>query len=71
MKKGNDLESEFSFGSHVARMLYDVSQSMSGKTGNAENKAVRCPEKKNYRSCLPDPNGKGPRPCGDYNRGCS
>lgn len=36
---GNDLESKFSFGSHVTRMLwdYDVSQSKFGKTGINNN----------------------------------
>ncbi|KAK7381234.1 hypothetical protein VNO78_33765 [Psophocarpus tetragonolobus] len=66
-----DLESEFSFGSHVARMLYDVSQSVSGKTGNSNNQAVNCPQSNNYRSCLPSQNGGGPNQrCGDYTRNC-
>ncbi|KAK7370177.1 hypothetical protein VNO78_38026 [Psophocarpus tetragonolobus] len=66
---GNEFESEFSFGSHVARMLYDVSLSVCGKTGNQFNHAVLCPERFSYRSCLPDPNGGGPRQrCGDYSR---
>ena len=68
---GNDLESEFSFGSRVARMLYDVSQSVSGKTGNSNNKAVNCTQTKDYRSCLPPKNGGGPNQrCGDYTRNC-
>ncbi|KAL2335427.1 hypothetical protein Fmac_016640 [Flemingia macrophylla] len=67
----NDLDSEFSFGSHVARMLYDVSQSVSGKTGNQNNQAVNCGQSSNYRSCLPSQNGGGPNSrCGDYNRIC-
>ena len=66
-----DLESEFYFGSHVARMLYDVSQSVSGKTGNKNNKAVNCPNKQGYRSCVPSKNGGGPKQsCGDYTRVC-
>ncbi|KAG4914696.1 hypothetical protein JHK87_052253 [Glycine soja] len=67
---GNELESEFSFDSHVARMLYDVSLSVSGKTGNRYNKAVRCPQSKGYRSCLPSRNGRrGPRQrCADFTR---
>ncbi|TKY50170.1 hypothetical protein E2542_SST27626 [Spatholobus suberectus] len=68
---GNDLESEFSFGSHVARMLYDVSQSVTGKTGNGNNQAVNCPQSRGYRSCLPSQNGGGPNNrCNDYNRIC-
>lgn len=69
---GNELESEFSFDSHVARMLYDVSVSVCGKTGNSYNKAVRCPQTLNYRSCLPSRNGRrGPRQCcGDFSRIC-
>ncbi|RZB46261.1 hypothetical protein D0Y65_050329 [Glycine soja] len=65
----NDLESEFYFGSHVARMLYDVSQSVSGQTGNSNNKAVNCPQSNGYRTCLPSKNGGGPnQSCGDYTR---
>ncbi|KAG4958669.1 hypothetical protein JHK87_035302 [Glycine soja] len=69
---GNELETEFSFGSHVARMLYDLSVSVCGKTGNSYNKAVRCPQTLNYRSCLPSRNGRrGPRQCcGDFSRIC-
>ncbi|KAK7371529.1 hypothetical protein VNO78_36408 [Psophocarpus tetragonolobus] len=68
---GYDLDSEFSFGSHVARMLYDVSQSVSGKTGNSNNQAVNCPQSNNYRSCLPSQNGGGPNQnCGQYTRNC-
>ncbi|ESW23337.1 hypothetical protein PHAVU_004G038300 [Phaseolus vulgaris] len=68
---GNNLESEFSFDSHVSRMLYDVSLSVCGKTGNRNNKAVFCPELLGYRSCLPDANGGGPiQRCDDYTRGC-
>ncbi|KAG4911741.1 hypothetical protein JHK87_052255 [Glycine soja] len=67
----NDLESEFYFGSHVARMLYDVSQSVSGQTGNSNNKAVNCPQSNGYRTCLPSKNGGGPnQSCGDYTRVC-
>jgi len=52
-------------------MLYDVSLSVCGKTGNSNNKAVFCPELFSYRSCLPEPNGGGPRRfCADYTRGC-
>ncbi|CAJ1947142.1 unnamed protein product [Sphenostylis stenocarpa] len=68
---GNNMEPEFSFDSHVTRMLYDVSLSVCGKTGNSNNKAILCPELLSYRSCLPDPNGGGPRQrCADYTRGC-
>ncbi|CAJ1947148.1 unnamed protein product [Sphenostylis stenocarpa] len=67
----NDLESEFSFSSHVARMLYDVSQSLVGQTGNSDNQAVDCPQTDGYRSCLPSQNGGGPnKNCGDYTRDC-
>ncbi|XP_020235738.1 uncharacterized protein LOC109815425 [Cajanus cajan] len=66
-----EMESEFWFGSHVARMLYDVSQSVNGQTGNRNNKAVNCPTSQNYRGCLPSQNGGGPNNrCGDYNRVC-
>ncbi|KAG4914699.1 hypothetical protein JHK87_052256 [Glycine soja] len=34
---GDDFESEFLFGSHVARMLYDVSKFVFGQTGNSNN----------------------------------
>nr|KYP46655.1 hypothetical protein KK1_031752 [Cajanus cajan] len=68
---GNDMDSEFSFGSHVARMLYDVSQSVNGQTGNQNNKAVDCPPTQNYRSCLPPKNKGGPnKRCSDYKRDC-
>ncbi|XP_022640515.1 uncharacterized protein LOC111242278 [Vigna radiata var. radiata] len=67
----NDFESEFSFPSHAARMLYDVSQSVSGKTGNGNNKAVNCPQKQGYRSCIPSKNGGGPnKNCAEYTRYC-
>ncbi|KAK7316283.1 hypothetical protein VNO77_35208 [Canavalia gladiata] len=66
-----DLESEFSFGSHVARMLYDVSQSVTGRTGNNNGASVNCPQSQGYRNCLPSQNGGGPRQrCGDYTRTC-
>jgi len=65
------LESEFSFGSHAARMLYDVSKSKSGKTGNQNNQAVDCPQTAPYRSCLPSKNGGGPnKNCAEYTRNC-
>ncbi|KAK7271845.1 hypothetical protein RJT34_28079 [Clitoria ternatea] len=68
---GTDLESEFFFVSHGARMLYDVSQSLTGKTGNSNGAAVNCPQSQGYRSCLPSQNGSGPRQrCGDYTRTC-
>lgn len=68
---GYDLESEFSMSSHAARMLYDVSQSQTGRTGNSNGAAVNCQQKKGYRSCLPSANGSGSRQrCGDYNRAC-
>jgi len=52
-------------------MLYDVSQSQSGKTGNKNNKAVDCPIIKGYRSCVPSKNGGGPnKNCADYTRNC-
>ncbi|RDX89348.1 hypothetical protein CR513_28923, partial [Mucuna pruriens] len=56
---GNHLESEFSFASHVARMLYDVGKSVTGQTGNSNNAAVKCPGQP-YRTCLPSQNGGGP-----------
>ncbi|RDX89349.1 hypothetical protein CR513_28924, partial [Mucuna pruriens] len=56
---GNHLESEFSFASHVARMLYDVGNSQTGQTGNSNNAAVKCPQSGSYRSCLPSQNGGG------------
>ncbi|RDX68995.1 hypothetical protein CR513_51951, partial [Mucuna pruriens] len=61
---GKDLESEFSFGSHVARMLYQVGNSVTGQTGNNNNAAVKCPQSQSYRSCLPSKNG------GDPNKRC-
>ncbi|RDX89347.1 hypothetical protein CR513_28922, partial [Mucuna pruriens] len=56
----NHLESEFSFASHVARMLYDVGNSLTGQTGNSNNAAVKCPQGQGYRTCLPSQNGGGP-----------
>ncbi|MED6180121.1 hypothetical protein PIB30_007278 [Stylosanthes scabra] len=68
---GSDLESEFSLSSHAARMLYDVSQSQTGRSSNRNGPSVNCPQNRGYRSCLPSQNGGGPRQnCGDYTRGC-
>nr|KYP46656.1 hypothetical protein KK1_031753 [Cajanus cajan] len=68
---GNDLESEFSFGSHVDNILYDVSQSGIGNIANRNKIAVNCPSGASYRSCLPSKNGGGPNNrCGYYNRDC-
>ncbi|XP_061366521.1 uncharacterized protein LOC133309735 [Gastrolobium bilobum] len=68
---GKDLESEFSLGSHTARMLYDFSQSVTGRSGNSNGGSVNCPQSRGYRSCLPSQNGGGPRQqCGDYTRTC-
>ncbi|RHN50232.1 hypothetical protein MtrunA17_Chr6g0455241 [Medicago truncatula] len=68
----NDLESEeFSMSSHAARMLLDLSQTQTGRTGNNNGAAVKCPIKKGYRTCLPSQNGGGPNNrCGTYNRVC-
>ena len=67
----SEVESEFLFGSHVARMLYDVSQSVSGQTGNSNNQAVDCPQSNGYRSCLPSQNGGGAnKNCADFTRNC-
>lgn len=64
-------EQEFSLDSHFGRILYDVSQSVTGKTSNRGQPASNCPRVQNYRSCLPNPNGGGPRQrCGDYTRRC-
>lgn len=65
-------EQEFSLSSHFGRVLYDVSQSVTGKTGNKGQPSVpNCPRVQNYRSCLPNPNGGGPRKrCADYTRTC-
>ncbi|KAJ1381955.1 hypothetical protein SESBI_44689 [Sesbania bispinosa] len=68
---GYDLESEFSLSSHAARMLYDVSTSKAGKTGNKNGAAVNCRQSKGYRSCLPSRNGGGPNQrCGTFTRTC-
>ncbi|KAL1291625.1 hypothetical protein HN51_060163 [Arachis hypogaea] len=68
---GADLESEFSMSSHAARMLYDVSQSTTGKTSNRNGPSVDCPRKQGYRTCLPSRNGRGSNQnCGDYTRVC-
>ena len=45
---GDDFESEFLFGSHVARMLYDVSKFVFGQTGNSNNAVVNCPQSNGY-----------------------
>ncbi|KAK7365023.1 hypothetical protein VNO80_13774 [Phaseolus coccineus] len=68
---GNDLESEFSFGFHTSRMLYDVSLSVQGYTGNRNYQAVNCPKAQAYRSCLPSQNGGGPnKNCDETTRNC-
>ncbi|KAK7340672.1 hypothetical protein VNO77_21382 [Canavalia gladiata] len=65
-------EEEFSMNSHFGRMLYDLSKSVTGKAGNKGQPGIsNCPRTQNYRNCLPNPNGGGPRQkCGDYNRNC-
>ncbi|KAJ1382327.1 hypothetical protein SESBI_44331 [Sesbania bispinosa] len=68
---GYDMESEFSLSSHAARMLYDVSRSNTGRTGNRNGAAVNCGQSRSSRSCLPSRNGGGRRQkCGDYTRVC-
>ncbi|KAJ1381956.1 hypothetical protein SESBI_44690 [Sesbania bispinosa] len=68
---GSNLESEFSLSSHAARMLYDVSTSQTGRTGNRNGAAVSCGQSQSSRSCLPSKNGGGPNQrCGDYTRTC-
>jgi hypothetical protein len=67
----NDFDSEFSMSSHAARMLLDLSQTQTGRTGNENGAAVKCTILKGYRSCLPSKNGGGPNNrCGTYNRVC-
>jgi len=68
----NDLESEeFSMSSHAARMLLDLSQTQTGRSGNNNGAAVNCPIIHAYRTCLPSQNGGGPNNrCGIYNRVC-
>lgn len=62
-------EAEFSLNSHVGRMLFDVSQTVSGNYAKNGQPAIDCQHNRNYRSCLPSPNGGGPRQrCGDYTR---
>ncbi|XP_054816862.1 uncharacterized protein LOC129316457 [Prosopis cineraria] len=68
---GDDLEMEFPVDSRVARMLYDISQSTTSRTSNANQASVNCPQNQGYRSCLPSSNGGAPRQrCGDYTRSC-
>ncbi|KAG4926545.1 hypothetical protein JHK85_053031 [Glycine max] len=52
---GDDFESEFLFGSHVARMLYDVSKFVFGQTGNSNNAVVNCPQSNGYFVPIPSP----------------
>lgn len=68
----NDFDSEeFSFSSHVARMLYEGSQSQTGKTANNNAASVKCPTNQGYRSCLPTATGGTPNyRCATYTRGC-
>ncbi|KAL2335428.1 hypothetical protein Fmac_016641 [Flemingia macrophylla] len=67
----DDSESEFSFGSYVPIMLYDISKSGIGYTANRNNAAVQCPSGTAYSSCLPSANEGGPNNrCGVYNRLC-
>jgi len=57
--------------SHAARMLLDLSQTQTGRTGNNNGAAVKCPVLQGYRTCLPSQNGGGPNNrCGTYNRVC-
>ncbi|XP_028755934.1 uncharacterized protein LOC114715301 [Neltuma alba] len=66
-----DLEVEFPVESRVARMLYDIRQSTTSRTGNRNQASVNCPQNQGYRSCLPPSNGGAPRQrCGDYTRTC-
>ncbi|RHN50235.1 hypothetical protein MtrunA17_Chr6g0455271 [Medicago truncatula] len=61
----NDLESEeFSMSSHAARMLLDLSQTQTGRNGNSNGAAVKCPINQAYRTCLPSQNGGGPNNSG-------
>ncbi|KAF7822390.1 uncharacterized protein G2W53_027845 [Senna tora] len=62
---------EFPMNSHIARMLYNIRQSTTGRTGNPNQASVNCPQTKGYRSCLPSKNGGPPKQsCGDYTRNC-
>ncbi|XP_028758735.1 uncharacterized protein LOC114717708 [Neltuma alba] len=66
-----DVVAEFQMNSHAARMLYDVSRSITGRTPNREQASVDCPQTQGYRTCLPTANGGAPRQkCGDYTRNC-
>lgn len=66
-----DTEAEFPVETRVARMLYDLSQSTTLKTGNKNQASVNCPQSQGYRSCLPSSNGGSTRQqCNDFNRGC-
>ncbi|KAK4280305.1 hypothetical protein QN277_011944 [Acacia crassicarpa] len=67
---GDEVD-EFQMNSHVARMLFDVSNSITGRTPNRNQASVNCPQKQGYRTCLPSANGGAPKQkCGDYNRNC-
>lgn len=65
-----DVE-EFQMNSHEGRLLFDVSNSITGRTPNRNQASVNCPQKQGYRTCLPPANGGPPRQkCGDYSRNC-
>ena len=66
-----DLEAEFPMESRVARMLFDIGQSITSRYGNQNQASVSCPQTQSYRSCLPPPNGGAPiQQCNDFNRAC-
>ncbi|KAI9112985.1 hypothetical protein K1719_016099 [Acacia pycnantha] len=67
---GDEVD-EFQMNSHVARMLFDVTKSATGKTPNMNQASVNCPQKQGYRTCLPSANGGAPKQkCDDYTRIC-
>ncbi|KAF7822385.1 uncharacterized protein G2W53_027840 [Senna tora] len=67
----DDLEAEFPMNSHIARMLYDIKSSTTGKTGNQNQASVSGCSGTNYRSCIPASNGGSSKTCrSDYDRTC-
>ncbi|KAK7266586.1 hypothetical protein RIF29_19235 [Crotalaria pallida] len=67
-----DMDAEFLLDSHAAaRMLVDLSKTLTGRTANSNAGSVNCPQSTGYRSCTPSSNGGIVRKCrSDYDRTC-
>ncbi|KAE9612611.1 hypothetical protein Lalb_Chr06g0174901 [Lupinus albus] len=66
-----NINEEFSLSSHAgARILYDLSTSINGKTANSNGASINCPQSTGYRSCTPSKNEGPTQKCGTYTRIC-